>query len=44
MHDMLAIKNIEKIALELWTSEYDVNGTIMECSSAYKMAMKHSIS
>mmetsp|Transcript_8018 Transcript_8018/g.7094 ORF Transcript_8018/g.7094 Transcript_8018/m.7094 type:complete len:848 (+) Transcript_8018:309-2852(+) len=26
--------NMEKIALELWSSEYDVKGNIMECSSA----------
>jgi hypothetical protein len=30
-------KNMEKVALELWSSEYDVKGSIMECSSAWKI-------
>ena len=30
-------KNMEKIALELWTSQYDVKGNIMTTSSAYKI-------
>jgi hypothetical protein len=30
-------KNMEKIALELWTSQYDVKGTFMTTSSAYKI-------
>ncbi|CAI2366954.1 unnamed protein product [Moneuplotes crassus] len=32
--DILNNKNMEKIALELWSSEYDVKGNLMECSSA----------
>ena len=28
--DIMNNKNMEKIALELWMSEYDVNGNIME--------------
>ena len=43
MHEMLAIKNIEKTALELWNSEYDVSGSIMECSSALKMLRNHEV-
>ena len=34
---LLNNRNMEKIALELWTSEYDVASSFMECSSAYKM-------
>ena len=34
---LLNNRSMEKIALELWTSEYDVASTFMECSSAYKM-------
>lgn len=30
-------KNMEKIALELWTSQYDVKGSFMTTSSAYKI-------
>ena len=44
MHEMLGIKNIEKTALELWNSEYDVSGSIMECSSAVKMIFDHEVS
>ena len=29
-------KNIEKIALELWSSNYDVKGNLMECSTALR--------
>ena len=29
LHEMLAIKNIEKTALALWNSEYDVSGSFM---------------
>jgi hypothetical protein len=36
-------KNMEKVALELWTSEYDIKGTIMECSSAYQILVKEGI-
>ena len=43
MHEMLAIKNIEKTALELWNSQYDVNGSIMECSSARRILQEHEI-
>lgn len=35
MTEILNNKNIEKVALELWDSEYDIKGTILECSSAY---------
>ena len=35
-------KNIEKIALELWTSQYDVKGHIMTTSSAFKILMHDS--
>ena len=41
LHEMLAIKNIEKVALELWNSEYDVSGSMMECSSAFKILKDH---
>ena len=37
LNEMLEIKNIEKVALELWTSEYDVCGSILECSSAFSI-------
>ena len=37
MNEMLAIKNIEKTALALWNSEYDVSGSIMQCSSSRKI-------
>ena len=30
-------RNMEKIALELWTSEYDVKSTFLECSSALRI-------
>ena len=35
-------KNMEKIALELWSSDYDVKGSIMECSSALIMINHNS--
>ena len=28
-------RNMKKLAIELWTSEYDVKGSILECSSAW---------
>ena len=34
---MMNNKNMEKIALELWESSYDVKSNFMECSSAYRM-------
>ena len=36
-------KNMEKIALELWTSEYDVKGSFMTTSSALKIVTSDSI-
>ena len=35
--DLMSNKNIEKIALELWTSDYDVKGNFMTTSSALKI-------
>ena len=35
-------KNMEKIALELWTSQYDVKGDFMTVSSAYKIILYDS--
>jgi hypothetical protein len=35
-------KNMEKIALELWTSDYDVKGSFMTTSSALKIIMYDS--
>ena len=32
-------KNMEKIALELWTSQYDIKGGLMATSSVYKFVM-----
>ena len=35
-------KNMEKIAMELWTSQYDVKGNLMTTSSAYQIVMDDS--
>lgn len=35
--DIMNNKNMEKIALELWTSDYDVKGTFLTTSSALKI-------
>jgi hypothetical protein len=35
-------KNMEKVALELWESEYDVKGNFMECSSALSIIQYNS--
>ena len=43
MHEMLAIKNIEKTALALWNSDYDASGSIMECSSAFKILFHYQV-
>ena len=32
-------KNMEKIALELWISQYDIKGNLMTTSSVYKIVM-----
>ena len=36
-------RNMERVALELWTSKYDVKGTVLECSSAWKVITYDSI-
>ena len=36
-------KNIEKVALELWSSNYDVKGNLMECSSALSTILYNTI-
>ena len=33
---------MEKIAMELWTSQYDVKGNLMTTSSAYQIVMDDS--
>ena len=43
LHEMLAIKNIDKTALELWNSEFDVSGRLMECSSSLKILRDHKV-
>jgi hypothetical protein len=35
-------RNMEKVALELWASEYDVKGSIMTTSSAFNI-LKHDM-
>ena len=35
--DIMNNKNMEKIALELWTSQYDIKGNLMTTSSVYKI-------
>ena len=35
--ELLNNKNMEKIALELWESQYDIKGTIFECSSSFSI-------
>ena len=35
--DLLNNKNMEKIALEIWESQYDIKGTIFECSSSFSI-------
>ena len=37
--DIMDNKNMEKIALELWISQYDVKGNLMTTSSVYKIVM-----
>ena len=40
--DIMNNKNMEKIAMELWTSQYDVKGNLMTTSSAYQIVMDDS--
>lgn len=35
--DLLDNKNMEKVALELWESQYDIKGSLFECSSAFSI-------
>ena len=37
--DIMNNKNMEKIALELWSSQYDVKGNLMTTSSVFKIVM-----
>ena len=41
--DIMNNKNMERVALELWTSEFDTKGSILECSSAWKMITYDSL-
>ena len=42
--DLLNNKNMEKIALELWESQYDIKGTIFECSSSFSILKSNMFS
>ena len=33
--DLLNNKNMEKVAIDVWESEYDIKGNLIECSSAF---------
>ena len=37
--DIMNNKNMDKIALELWSSQYDIKGNLMSTSSVYKIVM-----
>lgn len=44
LSEIMENKNVEKVVLQMWSSQYNTQGTIFECSSAYHMVFDSKVS